>query len=138
MDTQVKQKILEELNDFAQRKGSNLSDALLIQSELQCVPYSKVKELYDRYVELNCMKLFLEETGLRYNRVQKYFTTYNLPLLGRTETSKKLSAESNPKLKMERMMDTLIMSQSEWNKKYGITSRGRYYKTKNRAKRLAE
>lgn len=131
--------IQSELKDFLQRKSAKLSDAHLIQSELQSVSFSEVKKLYDRYVELNCMNLFLKETGMRSNRVRRYFKTYNLPLLGWTDTTKKVSKKrTKSKQNIDRMMNTLTLSLTQWNQKYCLKSESLYYKEKKQAKRLVE
>jgi len=125
-----------ELSDLKNRKAFNYtSDAQLLNGELSCVPYEKVKEMYE-----TCKLIGLKKTGEKYNKSNKniiiHFQKYNFPRVGRTYSlyEKEAILKKQTKSLTEKYQDSLTLGYTEWNLKYNTKSKSIYYKHKKVAK----
>lgn len=112
------------LNDMKTHTMFKRSDAELIRDEsLTKWTYHLVKKIYEEdYLKGLTVKECADKQGVNRSRMSWWFKRYGF------DASKYSTRKFVPTKKHH---DTLILSYTQWNKKYGHQSKSLYYKTKN-------
>lgn len=140
MKQDIKDIIKRELSDLHSREVLKINDTKLFYSELNCIPYEEVKEMYDTCTVIG-MKKTCQKYGKTSKNILKQFRKYNLKPVGRTYAlydGQQIPRTVTPELITQRHQDSLTMGQGAWNEKYGIKSKSLYYKYRNYAKKYFE
>ncbi len=130
--TQEQRDLLQkELSDFKGRKVFNKTEGLLLRCERNMTPLEKVKEYYEVYLKTKSLTETAKKVGLTNHNLLEKFHTYNFQLLGRPNFRKTIPIT-------EKHKDSLILSYTEWNKKYGVKGGNGYYKNRERMLKYLE
>ena len=128
MTSEERNSIQEVLNKFRSHKLYSRPDWRLQATEEQRRPLESVQELYAYYQQTKSLVLVGEKYNIGFRIVHKLFKRYNLELFG--SKTHRSPYEVGTKKPSTKHMDTLSLSQSQWNRKYHTQSKSLYYKLK--------
>jgi hypothetical protein len=114
-----------ELSDFRGRKISSRSDERLLDAENRITPIDEIRKLYNAYLEHGITKT-ARSINISNKALILRFETYGLEMV----------REQRHIEMTEKHFDTLKLTYSEWNNKYGSKSRGDYYRVKKQVEKF--
>jgi len=128
MTIEQRDSIQQVLNTFRFHKLHKRPDWCLESVEKQITPLKLFQEYYEYYQQTKNLTVVSEKFGVRSDTLRKGFLRYNLDTFSKSPPrSRYRPGRQKPSVKT---MDTLSLSQKEWNIKYSIKSRGLYYRRK--------
>lgn len=126
MKPEIKQLIIKELSDLMGRKVSKRTDQQILSSDKQRTPFDKVKEYYDKYLELGSMDKTAKFFGIATGNLPTLFNGYNLPTKTLEEYNQ-TARLNNLKKREKEIRDAYNLDFETWNKKYN-KDKSMYYK----------
>lgn len=126
MKPEIKQLITKELTDLKDRWVSKRTDQQLVGHEKRRTPFDKVKEYYDKYLEVGGMEKTAKFFGISPSNLPHLFTQYNFPYQTLEEYNQ-TARLNNLKKREEEIRDAYNLDFETWNKKYN-RDKSMYYK----------
>jgi hypothetical protein len=124
--------VKQVLAEFRSSKvGKIKGDHRLETAEQQGTPFETVKQWYPIYLAYGAKHLS-KHIGIGPKQILDHFKKYNLTLRGRCDEPNQNRAGYYLKVNeiTQKHRDTLLLSCTQWNNKYGIKSKNLYYTTK--------
>lgn len=125
MTPEQRELIERELSDFRGRKISSRSDERLLDAENRITPIDEIRKLYNAYLEHGITKT-ARSINISNKALILRFETYGLEMV----------REQRHIEMTEKHFDTLKLTYTEWNNKYGSKSRGDYYRCKKQVEKF--